>query len=697
MAFYPSKDPLHHQAKLLNGGDLYGDLVRAARADGLTVFARMDCGSAFEPFYKAHPDWFAMTAEGKPYVSGGRAGDPTVGTAPAEGDDVALYTTCINGPYYEEYIPKILREIIAHEKPDGFTDNHWAGQGRESMCYCVNCKTKFRQASGEELPLRKDWNNPVYRRWIEWSHKRRLETWDLFTSTTKAAGGADCIWSGMLSGNFVQAASTFRDMKELCERADIIMMDQQGRASSGFGPPGTGLNGGFQENGDTGKRVHGLGGWDKIAPESMATYGPRKAARPIPEVRMWMVDGVAGGIAPWWHHVGGYQDDRRQFRVMEPFFRWYAEHEQYLINREPIATVGVVYSERNFEWYGRDDGDALALAPYNGMIQALIRARIPYLAVHADNIDRDASKVSLLVLPNLAAMSNSQVEAVRSFVRKGGSLVATDETSLYDQYGDRRPDFALGDVFGAKYTGKQDGPHRVSGLDHSYLRLTPDVGQDVDGPSHGDEPATSAARHPVLKGFEGTNILTFGGILHEVKPAQDATVLLTFVPAFPVYPPENSWMRTPRTSVPGLIIREQGNARIVYLPTDIDRRYEQENIPDHGDLLGNVVRWAAKGAIPLEVKGPGLIDCHLYRQHDRLILHLVNLTSAGTWRTPVEELIPVGPFVVRIKLPSRVTCKRLLLTVSKEITLLQHQQDGWVQFGVKSVLDHEVVVVEHDS
>jgi hypothetical protein len=97
------------------------------------------------------------------------------------------------------------------------------------------------------------------------------------------------------------------------------MMDHQGRARSGFGPPGTGLNGGFQENGDTGKRVHGLGGWEKIAPESMATYGPRKAARPIPEVRMWMVDGVAGGIAPWWHHVGGYQEDRRQFLVTEPF------------------------------------------------------------------------------------------------------------------------------------------------------------------------------------------------------------------------------------------------------------------------------------------------------------------------------------------------------------------------------------------
>jgi hypothetical protein len=67
VAYYPSKEPLQHQARFLNGRDLYGDLTRAAHADGLIVFARMDCGSAFEPFYKAHPDWFAVNADGEPY------------------------------------------------------------------------------------------------------------------------------------------------------------------------------------------------------------------------------------------------------------------------------------------------------------------------------------------------------------------------------------------------------------------------------------------------------------------------------------------------------------------------------------------------------------------------------------------------------------------------------------------------------
>jgi len=130
------------------------------------------------------------------------------------------------------------------------------------------------------------------------------------------------------------------------------------------------------------------------------------------------------------------------------------------------------------------------------------------------------------------------------------------------------------------------------------------------------------------------------------------------------------------------------------LPADIDRRYAQGNIPDHGDLLANLVRWAAKEDVPLKVQGPGLIDCHLYRQPGRVVLHVVNLTSAGTWRTPVDELVPVGPLTVTLKLPEGAAGKRLLLAVSGETTTPVRLQDGWAQFELKSILDHEVAIVE---
>jgi len=95
---------------------------------------------------------------------------------------------------------------------------------------------------------------------------------------------------------------------------------------------------------------------------------------------------------------------------------------------------------------------------------------------------------------------------------------------------------------------------------------------------------------------------------------------------------------------------------------------------------------------PLAVDGPGLIDCHLYRQPGRAILHLVNLTSAGTWRQPVHELIPVGPLRVRVRLPDDVRGKNLRLLVSGRKVSVTGAK-GWRHFELGSLLDHEVAVL----
>ena len=55
---------------------------------------------------------------------------------------------------------------------------------------------------------------------------------------------------------------------------------------------------------------------------------------------------------------------------------------------QPVATVGVVWSQRNTDFFGRDAAAELVDAPYTGFMHALVRARIPYLPIHADDIDR---------------------------------------------------------------------------------------------------------------------------------------------------------------------------------------------------------------------------------------------------------------------------------------------------------------------
>jgi hypothetical protein len=675
VAYYPSNVPLHRQAQYLGGRDLFGDLCRAAHEDGLAVFARMDSNRAHEEFYKAHPEWFAIDADGKPYKAG------------------ELFITCVNSSYYNEHIPAILTEVSNLYHPEGFTDNSWSGLGRDSICYCGNCIKSFGEKTGMVIPRSKNWDDKVYRDWIRWNYKRRLEIWDLNNRTTKLAGGPDCTWSGMNGGSISGQSKSFRDYKEICHRADIIMLDSQSRSDAG----------GFQQNADTGKLIHGLLGWDKLVPESMAMYQAGKptfrlASKPVPEARMWMIEGIAGGIQPWWHYVGASHEDRRIYHTAGPVFNWHKENEEFLINRKPVATVGVVWSQQNIDFYGRDDAETLVELPWRGIIQALIRARIPYLPVHADHIDRDAGNMTVLVLPNLGLMTDIQIASVKRFVKSGGALVATGESSLYGEDGDRRSDYALGELFAA-HIGNQSANSGKSlrkwagDTFHTYLRLTPELRKSADGPQTGMEPDVNGTRHAILKGFDETDILSYGGLHESVRTDPGAEVLLTFIPQFPVYPPETAWMREPRTDIPGLILNSNTRGgRVAFMPADLDRQFGRYNLPDHGNLLANLIRWAAKDNIPINVVCAGLVECNIYQQPGRLILHLVNLTSAGTWRQPVDELIPVGPVKVGIKLPEDITGKKLKLLVSKQ-KISGILDKGWACFTVNSITDHEVVVI----
>lgn len=670
VAYYPSRHRLHHRALHLGDRDFYGDIVREARACGLVVVARMDSNRADEPFYLEHPDWFAIDADGVPYRTGGQ------------------YDACVNSPYYSEYLPSVLTEIIERSHPEGFADNSWSGLDRDSICYCDYCRRGLHESTGARLPATPDWDDPDYRAWVRWSYGRRVANWDLNNAVTRRAGGEHCIWIGMNGGQVTEQARRLRDHKALCERSPIVFLDSQSRRPEL----------GFQSNADSGTVIHGVAGWDTLIPESMAMYNAgdptfRLGSKPVAEAHMWMVSGFAGGIQPWWHHISAYHEDRRQYRTAEPIFTWHSENEQWLVGRRPHATIGVVWTQDNTDFYGRDAADRRTAAPYRGIVHALIRARVPYLPVHADRIAREAAGLSALVLPNVGALSDAQCEQIRAFVRGGGGLLATGESSRYDEQGDRREDFALADVLGVHATGRHHGSSQPGSNDwaswarHSYLRLAPELRAGVDGPRSGDEPAAEGERHRILAGFDDTDVLPFGGRIEAVVPDAAAQCPVTLVPPFPIYPPEKSWMVHPRSGLPALALSEPAGG-VAYLAADLDRCYDRDRQPDHAALLENLVRWVAADRIPLQVEGPGTVDCRLYEKDGAAVLHLVNLTGTTSHRGPIENVVPVGPFAV--KLQGRAGTARLLVAGAA----VPAKPDGeWATVQVPVIDSHEVIVL----
>ncbi len=66
VAYYPTKIPLHYRSKFLGDRDCFGELVAGSRKLGMNVIARTDPHAATQTIYEAHPDWIAVTADGKP-------------------------------------------------------------------------------------------------------------------------------------------------------------------------------------------------------------------------------------------------------------------------------------------------------------------------------------------------------------------------------------------------------------------------------------------------------------------------------------------------------------------------------------------------------------------------------------------------------------------------------------------------------
>src|SRR6202453_1332985 len=119
----------------------------------------------------------------------------------------------------------------------------------------------------------------------------------------------------------------------------------------------------------------------------------------------------------------------------------------------------MVYSQQTASFYGGEDARTKVEDPALGFYQALVEARIPFEMAHDHLLDPEhIDRFKTLILPNIAALSIAQCNQIRAFVEQGGSLVATYETSLYDEWGVRRNDFGLASLFDTSFTGSEKGP-----------------------------------------------------------------------------------------------------------------------------------------------------------------------------------------------------------------------------------------------
>jgi hypothetical protein len=654
VAYYPTEVPLHHRSAWLGESDPFGDLVKGCRAMNMNVLARTDPHAAREEVRAAHPDWIAVNRDGTPR---------------RHWANPDLWVTCALGPYNFEFMDRVHREIVSRYGVDGIFANRWAPQGGD--CYCEHCRKNFRAAAGYDLPQTTDRRDRARRAYVEWRRARLTELWKKWDATIRAVRPRS-----RFIPNGPPDMKTAGDME-----APIQFADNQARR--GFAPPWGNGRRAKEYRSVMGRRP--VGAIFSVGLEE--AYRWKDSVQSEPEIRLWVAEATANGARPWVTKFSGVLYDRRWLPIVERIYDWHYRNEKYLRNEAPLARVALLYSEQNAAlgnpWLpasGTSD-ESRRLAndrPADhvlGMYHALVEARVPFELVHeafltSDRLDR----FKLLILADAAALSDVQCAAIRDYVNRGGSLLATFASSLLDESGARRKDFGLADVFGVSFAGRIDGP-----MQNSYLSL--------------DADAATGKRHPVLDGFDDAARIVNGVFRLDVRPTTEFPSPVTLIPTYPDLPMEDVYPRVPHTTSREVYLRETGKSRVVYFPWDITRIFWEVMAVDHLRLLRNAIAWAANEPAPVEVEGPGVIDVTIWRQRGSMTVHLVNLTNPMMMKGPLREVIPVGPLRVRVRLPVGTHAKKMqLLTAGTEV----HAQSvgDVLTVTVPAVDVHEVVAID---
>jgi hypothetical protein len=632
LAFYQTKVPFHRKGKFLGNRDFFGECCAAAKKRGIHVIARMSPDLNWEDAVQAHPEWFARNAQG---------------AVERHSEDPRLFRTCMFTTYMTDYIPAIMREINSLYDVDGHFTNAWPPLGNLPVCYCEQCRNLPRAGT------------PAY--WDKFN-ERVVYLWKLYDSIAKQKNPAGFYFANL--GGGIHSGPNLKQLGELCE---WFQCDNQGRGGDETPIWGCALQGRVCNAVQQGKMSTNVtAAWSTGAPRW------RNIHKSTEEAQMWMNETLASGMVPYYHWVGaenGMGDDRRWMEPGRQYFQWTAQHDRHFTNRRSIANLGVVMGQRTHLFYTPPRGATMPQF-IDGMYYALLEGRFLFDFVHEDSLaPEDVKKYSALILPNTALLSDEQCRQLRAYVDSGGSLLATFETSMYNERNERRADFGLAEVFGIHKAG------------------------DVVGTTGNAFYARIEKPHAILDGFTNTTWLPGAEYRLPIAPVDSGIgPVLTVIPGFVAYPPELSYPPQPRTDEPAVFLREKGRSRLAWFPGDIESTMWRSGHTDLSRLLCNSIRWVAGADPPVSVEGDGVIEAFAWETQAGFAVHLLNYTNPAMHRGWIRAFYPIGAQKVRMKLPAAARVTRVEL-LRAETNLAFQVTGGVLEFTVPKVLDYEVAAV----
>ena len=429
LCYFPTKIGKTHAAYA--GKDHLARTVDGLRKNGIAVVLYMSL--IHDTYaYRNHDNWRIRRADGAGAADHSRYG-----------------ICCPNAIEYRDYIAGLAQEVCAQYEFEGmrFDMTFWP-----RVCYCAHCAKRFADEAGGELPKTINWEDPA---WVAFQRKR--EAW--LVEFAKHMTGA--VKAKKPNATVEHPASTFLAnwrlgvTEPLAAQNDFLQGDFYGDALQGslirkllynLSPN---LPYGFETSVMLNLQNH-------TALKSEALLRAKASASIADGGAFIFIDAIdpAGTINPATYETMG--------RVFGDTIPYEAHAGGELV--QDVAVYLSTESKFDFAQNGKNVEDYSAegvphLDALVGACRALRAHHVPYGVITKKDLARlDRHKV--LVLPNVLMMDEDEMAAVRAWVKAGGRLYASRDTSLVTKDGKRHDDFLLGDLFGASHTGVT--PERVT-------------------------------------------------------------------------------------------------------------------------------------------------------------------------------------------------------------------------------------------
>lgn len=249
----------------------------------------------------------------------------------------------------------------------------------------------------------------------------------------------------------------------------------------GFSALGVGLNAEFYRAATPDRRF-------QVAMQRGVRMYHDQTTRPLADLRWELLTLLAhGAVVTVVDKTGleGSLDAVAYQRIGEAFADAQARREHFVGGHRPVADVGIWFSSRTRDWFGRDKPAAYFQA-FQGLHKALVYEHIPWGIVLDENAKLDMLQTfPVIALPNAAILSDSEVTLLQTYVEAGGNLLMTGLTGSQDQRGQWRPENTWEKLVGGRLV------RQLASLDN-WARFA-DPGTDESG-------AAAEARFGALRG-----------------------------------------------------------------------------------------------------------------------------------------------------------------------------------------------------